>query len=443
MHINLETKTRKQGININTIGYTLCFISLLLFSIPKAKHPALLFPVGGIDLSLIPLATGVFLYTSTRKIIKWNKDIPIYFCLIPLIMLISNLLAYTLTGNEDNLLRGTLQAFRRISPMLFIILLCQISFSKNKLHNIFKASIYLTLVSIVLFYLLLLGFFENFEIVTDLSGNNLLSNLMNITKSSAGESFRLSGNTGSPTTFGLICSIQSILIFDLYLRGKVSNIFFFFCSSVLFIALISTAAKAAIFSTFLSFFILILFYFTKRDELRENKNISISRIKNLFFFVLFTFTISVVVFLYFDFIEDLSLRADLSGTTRIDKYLDAIKILSKSPIVMFFGEGWRSREIGWHSEIFELIMGYGLPLGLICISIQYIYLPLKILSFNGHDLYFSKFSFFISYLLILANSLIQDLFHDAYIMYIFFLYYYIFASSKKYNKCTESSKLEY
>lgn len=433
---------KNNDINIflseSTIKKNILYFSILLFSFPRFIYPSIPFAITSLDFCLIPLMLGLFLSLITNPTVRWPQNIPLYFVLIPICLFASNLMPFFISGNQENLIRGTLQALRRLPPAILLLFLLQTKFSPRELLKLFKIILISTIAGGFLFLLLVHDIFQPLSAPIDLMGNpiSIILKLLNFEKfAQIVTNYRFAGNTGSPTTYGVICSILLLILLDVFRRRLVSSRLFYSCSFLLFILLFATAAKAV-----LPIFLII--YIFSLLKLRSKGSLIIFSLSLICIFGISTGLLNEVLSPF--------LRAGSeSSSARVDLYQDGINKLTKDFSIFLFGEGWRTQEYGWHNELFEIIMGFGVPFGLIIVFIQYVYLPYKIYKIKiDPNSFFSKKTLLACYVVILFSSMFQDIFHDANILFILIVLWFIligannwqFQLSKAREKCNETRR---
>jgi len=353
---------------------------------------------------------GLFISLSQKTNIKWNRKVPKYILLIPLLLIISNIFPFFFSENGEALTRGILQSLRRVPAVLLIILLLQTTYEIKSLVKLCNFIVFSVIVGAVLSLMLTNNLLSPFSSPNELVGNPvyLLGGLLNLPQvSTTFTNFRLAGNTGSPTTYGAICSISLLLVLKIYIKKEIKTIKFVTYTTLLLVLLIATAAKAVFAATFFVYAASILAY----SNLKSLKT----------YLVVFSCLLALYLFkpLYGIF-DGLIFFAHSSSESRFEAWNHAAGIISENPSIILFGEGWRTRLVGWHSEIIELLMGFGLFVGTLLILIEYIYIPWKIsrITTSCESLLSNK-DLLGMYSIILFASLFQDVFHDGNILFVF------------------------
>jgi hypothetical protein len=431
------TAASQRLISLKKIRMFFLSTSILIFSLPRVNQSSLPYAVSGLDFSIFPLIFCILLFLPfnrneyVKKRIQANY-IYFYLLIIPLLMLLSNIIAFIHLGDSEALTRGVLQSLRRLPEVFFLLLLTYSNLDRENLIKLIKLVIISTIISYILFQFVANGFIPSLSPANDLSGS------LFVEESSNDNSFfinnlRIEGNTGSPTTYGLVCGIQLLVLLSLYLRSYIGIVFFLLSSFILVFILLETVAKGVLFSIIFAYLILIfiLLYDKVLFKLKNN----IIKLIYVLSFILFLFLVSIFIVFRFNISEslffiDLSNRSILSLQGRFDIYSDAYKLIQDNPYIAILGSGWRSKVVGWHSEFFELIIGYGLPVGCLLAIFQYILIPKLLL--NSRKLYSNKNKLVDSnlicaaYFVILFTSLFQDVFHDGNVLYVFSILVYAF-----------------
>lgn len=385
----------------------LVLISILLFALPRAYHPALPYAISGFDLCLIPLGLGLLISFAKRGDIALPRDpLFIYILLVPIIFLCSNLVSFLFQNDTEFLLRGILQSVRRVIPAMLLLLLWQTTHRQSDLVRLCKLLVVSTLFGAGLFVLLANDLLHPFSLQSDLAGNPLaiLAHAMGLhVLADVLTNYRFAGHTGSPTTYGIICGMQLLMILAMYRREMIRAGFLVITSVLLWLLLLATAAKAVLAITIPIYVVSLC---------RRN--------------ALWAIVVMAVVFMVarqstiLQIASNLTSAGESSFAQRMASHELALDEMDQDLRVLLSGEGWRSREVGWHSEQVELIMGLGLPLGVLSILMTYLYVPWRIRKIKSSEMTpFTPGVMMAMYIIIAFSSLFQDVFHDGNILFVF------------------------
>jgi hypothetical protein len=431
------TTASQTVISLRRIRIFFLNASILIFSLPRVNQSSLPYAVSGLDFSIFPLLICIFLFfpfnhnEHVKKRIK-SSYIYAYLLLIPFLMFISNIIAFIHLNDSLALTRGLLQSSRRLPEVCFLLLLTYSNLDRKDLIKLIKLVVVSTILSYVFFQFVSNGFIPTLSPANDLTGS------LFIEENSTDASFfvtnlRIEGNTGSPTTYGLVCGIQLLVLLSLYLRSNVGLVFFSVSSLILTFILLGTVAKGVLFSILLSYLSLLFLLLYQKINFPGVKKITASLYVLGFIFVLIlAFIFLAIKFNIFEslFFLNLNERSLLSLEGRFEIYSEAYKLILENPYLALFGAGWRSRIVGWHSEFFELIMGYGIPFGSFLVIFQYFMIPKILLNSRKFFLDKNKLidanSICAVYFVILFTSFFQDVFHDGNVLYIFSILIYAF-----------------
>ncbi len=383
----------------SSLFVSLLATALVIFALPRNDNPISPYGISGLDLNIPWMAFCLCCLMFSKENIRFPRGVLLFFFWVPFLMVLSNLMAFFFHEDATAFSRGLLQSIRRMPGAFLLIFLANLSFSPQQNLKILKWVMFSTFLGGGLFLLLANGFLPHMTVREPLYGNpfylsfkliglNPLANFVT--------NYRIAGNTGSPSTYGLICGIELMILLFLHQKKILRNSFFYLSSAILFFLLMGSAAKAAIAIT-LAWYLICM---------KKNKFFS------LFLGLLFMgFLIQFGNVLYQNF-SDLSARGESSLIGRFDILNKARETLDWEFLLL--GRGWRSDEIGWHNEILEILFGFGVPLGLVVLLILYFVIP--------WTLYFQKLQrgalisnkeMLILYSMIMFCSLFQDIFLDS------------------------------
>ena len=365
------------GTDLRRLALFCCFLVLASSVLPRRNVGGV--KVSGMELAFLPLMMGWAFWWKTGLPLRWPKAMPLFFVIMPLLMILSQFVPYYWKEDPNILAIGLVQSFRRVVPALFLLLLVQVPVSERDLRRI----------AVFLFLIPVLGALVHLALVNKLvpgvsTVNVLTSGYVRVITNLVGMGFigdvfkqnRMAGNSGSPSIYGLLCVLNTILLSALYRQGVVGFRFFLVNLFIMPFLLLASAAKTAI-AAFALFVPIAL--------LRH-------RVGRLVVAVTILFG-AFVVFLVQERIQQaigplfvtLMQNSETSGEGRLEGWGHAYETLSEEPLLFWLGQGWRTGQnrsgmAGWHNESLEFIMDFGVPLGLTLLAVMYFYIPFRIWS---------------------------------------------------------------
>lgn len=427
------------NINPPYVQYAL-FLAIALFAFPKGKLPGVP-TISGLEFSLMSSIYVVTLASlaGTRFRVPQHPFL-VYLMLFPFLVIASGVLPYVLGsdtvrglvgfhGGHDvspNPVDSILQGLRRVSSTLVILLLYNATLDHGGGRRLLLTIFYAIPSAGVLFILQVHGFMGPYEppvpqsmplakILSDQLGVGFLHDIV--------KGIRFSGNTGSATSYGLLCALGLIWALHLRYHRHIGWSLFLLVSSVLVVFLILAMPKAV----FVTFVLVYVVYLLVLRSAYVTAMLSFAVVLGLIYL-----PTSNMLLVMIQAIDVLTHDTEGSGGTRMEKWLSAGWITSGDPIQLLFGHGWRANPTGWHSEYVGLLMGFGPLFGLLLIGMitvgfwSWIHqLPLKT------NAPISRALLYAFMVMILVPSFFQDLFHDS---HVFFLLCMLVATAERLSR---------
>jgi hypothetical protein len=404
-----RTKLPERPLALQTATYLVLLLCLGITALPRVVHPAIPDNVSGLDLIAPILAVWLGIVFFVRRRFFWPRGLLVWIAIIPLIMLFSTLLGFLAFGDDEGLRRGALQAIRRTPAALFALVISQVVLTPLQATRLLKAFLLALLVGGALFYVVEKYQPFGFGNRSRLSGNFLTDDAESDDApemESGGMLVRVrqAGNVGSATVYGLLCATGMILAAELIRSRRAGYFFGGGIYLVLAACLMASAAKAAIAAAAIAQVVMLIYY-------RRLRPLGV--------------VIGVVLLIAFSgpymaqLLDNMSNRSQSSFDQRLVKYDRAFTLVNNEPIRILIGHGWRSNPVGWHSEIVEVLMSYGILFGSVMLFIIYLYFPYLLLRLPGPDDLFSRVSLFLIFAATAISSFFQDLFQDPSVLLMF------------------------
>lgn len=385
---------------------SLIAVSTLLFALPRVDVRGLPYNISGVDLTLVPLSLGLSLALWYRRGVYWHKSLPAFLAFIPVLLFLSNLIPGMLEGQNGVFLQGTLQAIRRTPAVLMLLLLLQIPLSRHDRLAILKLLMVAVLLGGVLGQIVEMGLVPGVDLPAIFGGGGAYLVLKDLGLDQLADivhPYRLSGLTGSPTTFCMLCIFVMILAIGLHQRRHIS-----LAATLLFIGpailmYFETFSKSGLIVGLLAVIVMLVRYRT---------GIVLAPL-------ICCAIVGTLVALPTDELFRLFIIwTEMSLTGRLSTWTGFMRDIEANPYIILFGAGYRTAPVGLHNEFLEYVRGMGLFVGAGLFVLCYFYLPWKILKFKmKRDSIIGHYEFLIILSVIFGCSLFQDVFLDVSIIF--------------------------
>lgn len=383
----------------------LALFTLVCMVLPRVQHPALPYNLSNIEvLGFFSLGLLAWLLVNNRGQLEITRDFRVtYIIFFPFLSIGAAILGFLfLRAPEVCLETPLLQALRRIFVSAFLLVTYQTRswfYRRANLKVVLLTLILAAEAGSVLFYAI--EYLEPMGIKnTSHLGGNLVVTSDTIARSSdfAQETLkrRLAGNAGSVTIFAAACAV---LITCLICTGRelgFSQAAISFHAAALGVCLFTTSSKSVL---AVSAVVLVWLMLLKQ------------KFRLVMVFATLTVIGVAVGFSGGEIRDEFTTRASVSFYGRLARYEHAFQEIDKQPLRLVFGEGWKSRAVGWHSELVEMIMAFGVLPSALLIALVYFAFPLSLLRRETFSSPVGQATFF-SLVIILFASLFQDVFHD-------------------------------
>ncbi len=392
-----------RGLAVGDYAMNWLYFCLLIFSLPRVNHPLLPDAVGGIEILPPVLLLALAQICSRRGGMAVNRDLLLFIVLVPVVMLWANLTAYLVFHDRESLVKGLLQTYRRCGAAFLAVLMWQILLTPRNATRLLNAFVWSIVVGAVLFILV-----ENLNPLGFTNRSRLSGNFLGMALDSGDDeaaifgSIRVAGNAGSQTTYGFLAAVAALTMLDLARSGAVRASYAGLIVILLFGCLLLSSAKMVILAAAVA---MVFFMATNRR----------------LWGILLAGGAALVLVLggaYTVIIEAITSRSESSLDGRLFKFTDAANLIYSDPFRMFFGDGWKSGPVGWHSEPVEFLMAFGVLPGLVLMFVLYLVFPLCLLNWRAPTFALpSRTALALMFAIGLLTSLFHDIFLDPYTLF--------------------------
>ncbi len=379
------------------------FLMMVCYALPRVLHPLIPGNLSGIDLIPLIALAAIFLAPTTSGQLRFPPALLLLIAAVPIIMVLGNLVGYLVFQDKDALIKGILQTYRRCAPALLVIFLSQIRMTPQQGERLLRWLFWSLLISAALFL-----FVETFKPLGFTNRSRLSGNFLAFEESGEQSdsplfgTVRVAGNAGSQTTYGFLVAAAALLVMDLVRHQRMRLVPGVLFVSGLLVCLLLSSAKMIIAATVLAFGVVVLFD------------------RRLWLLAVAIGLIALVgVGAQFSVISESMLnRSEGSLGGRVYRFSEAQKLLQTEPERLIFGNGWKSGDVGWHSEPLQFVMDFGILPGIVLMFITYLIFPLALWRMGSrYPGLPSSFILLCIFAVGVAGSLFHDVLLDAYTLF--------------------------
>ncbi len=395
---------------LQTPTYLVLLFCLAVTALPRVIHPAIRENLSGLDLVPPILALWLCILYFVRQRFVWPKGLLLWIAILPLIMLLSTVFGFLTFGDDEALRRGVLQAIRRTPAALFALTISQVVLTSLQATRLVKTFVLALVAGGILFYVVEAYEPFGFGNRSRLSGNFLTEDTDELEPTEDSEAngmlmrVRQAGNVGSATVYGLLCAVGLVLTAELIRTRRMGYVFGASVYLILGAGMMASGAKAAIAAAAVAQMVMFILF---------------KRLRPLAVVIAVILVVAVAGPFLTDLLENMSARSQSSMGGRWEKYDRAFTLVNDEPIRVLVGHGWRSLNVGWHSEIVEVLMSYGLLFGSVMLVIIYLYFPYRFVRLSHSTDQFSRIALILIFVQTAISSLFQDLFQDPSVVLMF------------------------